>query len=103
MPQAPCWLRDAPPPAQPQTTQQRCTSKQCTKSRQVHLPREKVVMMQAVWGGVLEVGSLEGSRERRRSLARGSLRRVFGKESLEDRSSDEFIHSEHFTQALRLI
>lgn len=50
--------------AQPQTTRWRRVSKQYNQSLQVRLPREKVVMRQAVWGGLLlKVGSLERSRE----------------------------------------
>lgn len=62
-------------PPSPQTTHLRCPSQQCNQSLRVHLLREKVVMMQAVWGEVLlKVASLEGSREE-------GLKRVFGKES----------------------
>ena len=41
------WLRDTPPPAQPPDNHLKCPSKQYNKSLQVHLPRERVVMMQA--------------------------------------------------------
>ena len=89
------WLRDTPPPAQPPDNHVKCPSKHYNKSLQVHLPREKVVMMQAIWGeALLKVASLEGSRERRRQ--RGSLARKAKDRSLEYRSSDGFIHSEHF-------